>query len=443
MALSAGVVWEVRPSAGSNTACSGGFDNTVSSPGTDYSQQNAAQFSGTAGTAVGTTTFSDSGHAFTSADVGNVIQITSGSGFTAGFYTILSETAGTATLDRSPGTGTAAHWYLGGAIATIQELITGPIAVAQNTIYIKASGTITLTSGIDLSAAGFPDQCSFIGYTSTRTDGGQVTITTTTNSVTLFILASNNIVFQNISFTNTAGTSSYGLYSSSNSPQVITFINCAFSGFTRAIYVACYYLKLFNCSFTSCTDTLATIWFEGLGGASFSAFVYGCYIHGNSSSAGIYLGAAGTCSTLTCVSSVFQSNTYGIYNSVDGNPGSGGSIHIECINCAFVSNSSDGIRNYGGGTNYAQVVDLINCIFYNNGGYGINQKVLSVLCKGYANAYYNNTNGARNDYPTFATDVTLTADPFTNDAGGVFTLNTTAGGGAACKAAGFQSTLLG
>ena len=71
------------------------------------------------------------------------------------------------------------------------------------------------------------------------------------------------------------------------------------------------------------------------------------------------------------------------------------------------------------------------------------QKVLSVLCKGYANAYYNNTNGARNDYPTFATDVTLTADPFTNDAGGVFTLNTTAGGGAACKAAGFQSTLLG
>ena len=41
MALSAGVVWEVRTTGDDTNG--GGFDSTVTSPGTDYSQQTAAQ----------------------------------------------------------------------------------------------------------------------------------------------------------------------------------------------------------------------------------------------------------------------------------------------------------------------------------------------------------------------------------------------------------------
>jgi len=54
------------------------------------------------------------------------------------------------------------------------------------------------------------------------------------------------------------------------------------------------------------------------------------------------------------------------------------------------------------------------------------------------NAYGSNTNGARNGIPVGTNDVTLTANPFNNAGSGDFSLNGTAGGGAACKGAGFQ-----
>ena len=84
---------------------------------------------------------------------------------------------------------------------------------------------------------------------------------------------------------------------------------------------------------------------------------------------------------------------------------------------------------------------------YGNGGYGANLTTGAtypgiIVIAGY-NAFGNNTSGARNNLPTETSDVTLTADPFTNAAGGNFALNNTVGGGAACRAAGIPGVFPG
>jgi hypothetical protein len=140
MAINATAVWRVRPS-GSNTN-GGGYDAGIVGAGTDYSQQNSAQASGTHGTATGTTAFSDTVAAnFTSAMVGNALYIT-GTGLTTGFYFCTAYSSATAiTLDRSPGTGTVGTWHLGGGWADFWTNTTssGPL-VPGNTVYILGSG---------------------------------------------------------------------------------------------------------------------------------------------------------------------------------------------------------------------------------------------------------------------------------------------------------------
>lgn len=144
MAVNATAIYRVRPS-GSNLN-GGGYDASISGAGTDYSRQNAAQASGSAGTATGTTTFVDAtASAFTSAMVGNAIWIASGAGFTVGAYFVTAYTsATTVTLDRSPGTGTVAVWKLGGGWADFWTNTTSTTwLVPGNIIYILGSGTPT------------------------------------------------------------------------------------------------------------------------------------------------------------------------------------------------------------------------------------------------------------------------------------------------------------
>src|SRR5271166_746827 len=161
MAVNATAVWRVRPS-GSNTN-GGGYDSGIAGAGTDYSQQNTAQATGTLGTAAGTTAFSDAGGAFTAVMIGNALWIASGAGFTAGAYFITGYTSATAiTLDRSPGTGTVANWAVGGAWAdpsTRFDTSSSPASpvVAGNIIYVLGSGTpnpASYTYDYDITTAG-------------------------------------------------------------------------------------------------------------------------------------------------------------------------------------------------------------------------------------------------------------------------------------------------
>lgn len=433
-------MWEVRPSLGSNNN-GGGFDSSVTSPGTDFSQQNSAQFAFTDGV-IATTAFTSVSHSFISSDVGNLINISSAGGGTVGFYTIISVSAGIATLDRSAGTGTGATWALGGALSTIQPLVTtsgyGGVAnaVLANVIYIKATGTITLTSAIAMSLVG---PISFIGYTSTRTDNGHVTITTATNSTQLFQPANLAVcIWQNITFTNTAGTSDHCIESGSNSLLSINFINCLMDGFTRAISVAGSRLTMFNCEVRNCTAS---------DGALFliipDCYFHACYFHTNTAGASVYITSLSVVSSMTFIDTAIYGNSIGVRNLVDNFL-----VALSFVNCVIASNTGDGIESEASSFN-AQHLHLTNTIIDGNGGFGVHLAlpsssgtIPSQLVIGANNAFRANTSGNRSHCPILPGDITLTADPFTARSSGDFTLNNTAGGGAACKAAGFQSTLI-
>src|SRR4051812_13205674 len=89
-ALPSTTVWEVRSTATAANVNGGGFNPSVASPGTDYSQQDASQFSGSdLASTVGTTNpcvVTSASHNFVSSDNGILIHINSGTNWTAGWY---------------------------------------------------------------------------------------------------------------------------------------------------------------------------------------------------------------------------------------------------------------------------------------------------------------------------------------------------------------------
>lgn len=145
MTINPTAIWRVRPS-GSN-ANGGGYDPGIASPGTDYSQQNAAHvtFNGTTITAttagVGAT-ITITGYTPAATDVANAVQISGGTNFIVGFYYIVSTGVGTWTLDRNctTGAGSAMTGAMGGGWADFWTNTTANI-VPGNTVYILGSGT--------------------------------------------------------------------------------------------------------------------------------------------------------------------------------------------------------------------------------------------------------------------------------------------------------------
>jgi len=157
-----------------------------------------------------------------------------------GFYQVVSVAVVTATLDRVAGTVgcTAGTFAIGGAL-TLPNL---PCAQVQqgNTLWLKASGTYTVTATCTI-AGGAGVQTQFIGYTTTRGDGGKATWTTATNSTRLIAYNAvpyNGITVQNFTFTNTAGTRSEAVGPAGNTlVQGLYVNNCTFDGFSTAINI--------------------------------------------------------------------------------------------------------------------------------------------------------------------------------------------------------------
>lgn len=176
-ALDAGTVWEFRATNGTSTN-GGGHNPDNASVGTDFSDQNDAQDSGTDlasadGDAVPCVVTSAT-HNFVAADNGNLIQIfETGDGFTVGFYEIVSTAGNAATLDRACGTDgakTGGDWAYGGALDILTDaLLEGMIA--GNTIYVKNDGTMTLGGALDVANDGTTANPIIIeGYNASRGD---------------------------------------------------------------------------------------------------------------------------------------------------------------------------------------------------------------------------------------------------------------------------------
>lgn len=171
MALNAAIVWETRTTATAANANGGGFKTGAT--GTDFSQQDAAQYSLTGVTTAGADAVLLSGSA--AADmVGNIAYISSGTNFTVGRYEITSVSVGVSiTLDRNCASAAGALGVvaIGGALSlgSSDDAIFETM-VAGNKMFVK-SGTYTLNGTVSISAAGSTTVPIIIeGYASTRGD---------------------------------------------------------------------------------------------------------------------------------------------------------------------------------------------------------------------------------------------------------------------------------
>lgn len=467
MAVSNKAVFELRPATGNNLN-GGGFITGAS--GTDFSQQTSPQatFNGTSVTAttagVGAT-ITITGYTVVAGDVGNLLRIASGTNYTAGLYQIASVNTGanTWTLDRNctTGAGAAMVGRMGGCLATLEQFISDAGANAQPGGYIcYAVGTETITSVIiwntnfntNANGGNTAVTCGGVqvnGYTTTRTDNGQFTITTATNSTPLVRHngSTGGVTYYNVTFTTSAATVDNGItiQTSDAFATRLGFDNCLFDLLKQAVFCSdgntqndttIHGLTMRNCEVKRSTT-------HGIVCASMT-FLSDCYIHDNTGD-GVHVNTSllNIRGILIMNRVICYNNTgCGVQNTELANSlGSGGQMNY-LTNCAMVSNGSDGFKSTISGNNGMPLLFLQNNIFYGNTGIGVNAAVLYVVGLGGYNAFGSNTGGARStQWPTLTGDVALSGDPFTNKSGGDFSLNSTAGAGAACKQVGFPGVL--
>jgi len=211
MALSSSIVWEIRSTGTAGMVNGGGFKTGAS--GTDFSQQNAAQYALT-----GVTTAAADAILLTAsaaADmVGNVARIVSGTNFTVGWYEIISVVVGVSiTLDRTctSAAGALGVINIGGAISfnsTFEDSF-GEALIGGNIVYVK-SGTVTMGSAMSVASVSATGTAPirWIGYNSTRGDNPSIS----SGTQPIIAAGSNTVTFganwhvSYISFTTTAPT---------------------------------------------------------------------------------------------------------------------------------------------------------------------------------------------------------------------------------------------
>jgi hypothetical protein len=440
MALPSTTVWEVRPTNGADTN-GGGFVTGAS--GTDYSQQNSPHvvFDGVtiAGHTAGVTaTVIITGYTVAATDVGNIVQITGGTGFTTGFYQIQSVNTGanTWTLDRNATSGAATGMTgnMGGALKTIGQVITILSTTNQNaidqTVYVKAEAVISTAA--EFNIGGITNNATFVGYTSTRTDNGQVTIKANASTVTNNAL----IRLDGIRIYNFAVD---GNYSGSNRCSCIGFsvvgsgsllVNCLAKNMTEQGFT----FSNGNNTSINCVATNAggggnpAYTFSSNNGQNYfvNCIAYACPAIGFSGSGGVLTGCIAGNNTGT-----------GQHGFLMG--GADGPMLVD--RCLAYGNGGDGFHISSPGEIVGQIT---NCISYGNGAFGINAGAAlpspGLYYLNY-NAYGGNTSGNLNNVTAGANDVSLSADPTTAGASNNFALNSAAGGGAAVKGAGFPGVL--
>lgn len=310
------------------------------------------------------------------------------------------------------------------------------MSAAGDILYVKASATYTLTTTVTLTQDGTTSGRILIeGYTSTPgARDGRPTITSATNSVSLFTLnAASYIHFRHLRLTHTASTRGNAFTGATANSTNITIEDliidgCAigYDGTSRAAD----WLVVSGCEIKNCTS-------HGIANDSSittpaGTFLFGCDIHDNTGS-GVF-GSSSTASWFV-VGCIFDTNSYGFRDSATSR-----TQQYQFEACTFVDNTNDGIEIDA--TTGGAMIWLSNCVFYGNGGYGID--VQDTLAETDARrwivrncAYGSNTSGARNGITAGLGDVTLSADPFIDRAGRDFTPNSAAGGGPLIRGAAF------
>lgn len=416
MAIPTDTVWEVR-TTGSDTACGGGFaPSKKGATGVNYSQQDSVQTTISAVlSAVGTTTLTATGSPFTNLHLGNLIQITGGT-LTSGFYCIQGFTdANNVVLDRSPGTGTLSTGYIGGALAN-PGTVSGKM-VGGNKAWIK-SGTYTINSSsnnvpggvVALPAGVNNSQTAMLGYGTTRGDSGRPLFQASSiTSASIFNCTNQGIFISNIMIDG-AGLSPLRGFNL-NASGGIAF-NCKATNFTNGAFVtgAFYFCEASGCTTVAVFNT--------------AALCFGCYSHDNNH--------YGFSECQTCIFCISANNTGGTYYGFYRSAASG-----YYSNCIAIGNAGSGFYSDA----FVAGTEIINCIAWANGGYGIEAFYTDFFVV-YNFAAGGNTSGNFIAQPSSAANlsgvVTLSRNPFNNSASKDFSLNTFVDGGGLCRSKGIS-----
>lgn len=460
-AISANTAWEVR-SVSSDTN-GGGF--VALATGTDMSQfnnKNAAgctscqsttiNISTTDAVAAGTTTITSATGNFSAALVGNIVEFSGGTGSIAAVWKQVTGFTGatTITIDSSIAASTGMTMNIGGALATIGKALA--VMTAQNIIFVKATATYTITANLTLANQFVPTNTApanqLIGYTTTRADAGRATIQLSTNSNLTALDATNgqgwwisNFVVDCNSLTGSSGM----IINTWSVVRNVKVMNCLGAG---AVRLANGSARLIDSEITANTPSSSA---GAVNSAGAATSIERCYVHDNVGTGIVVLGSGATV----------------LYNVIASNSGAAGNGILATgngphtiLNNTIYNNALDGI-GMTSSTALGLASTVRNNLLISNGRYGFNGYTGN---PGYGkfpqwdgNAYFGNTTNPRNNADDTGTtnpinaanpytntlDVTLTATPFTNAGTHNFTLNSTAGGGAAAKGTGTPGALPG
>jgi hypothetical protein len=364
--------------------------------------------------------------------VGNFVSVyTDGAGAPTGFVArVTAVSSTTITLSTTAKSGTAPTTAASGITAVVGGAWAGPsgtsgfpLSFVTNTltntsgdptrVNLKNDQTYSITAAI---TAGNTGLIYFQGYTSTFGDGGRFTVDGGTSgaSYTLLTLSAGQVEVRDAVFQNNGatGTSNGVSMSGASLMERVKVTSVRGSGFAM-LSSGC---AVIECEATACNQgNSATLAGFGMGGGRATR----CVAHDNtgSNNRGFRLSTANAV-LVDCVS------------DTNGNVGfdmaGGGSIH-------------GGVAYANGGPGVlvaASVTTTIeNVVLANNGTFGA-----TVTAGGFARliscAFRSNTSGETSGVADATGTVTLTADPFTDAANRDFSLNDTAGGGAACRGAG-------
>ncbi len=392
MALATGTVWEIR--ANGTATGGGGFVAT----GTDRSQQDAVHATFTDLVIDGTTNtdITSATIPFASDDVGNIVNITSGTGFTTGRYEVKSVASTVATMDRSVGTlsSTGGNGVLGGAMTLIDANLED--LAAGNTAWIANDATHTLSANIAMAQAGaVSTPIRIIGYNTSRDD-----LSDDTGTRPLVAAGANSFTFDGshiqVSFLNVTTTASNGLNLASTEGK---FIYCKSNNTSGSARNA---IKL-----SSTTNFAILCEGQSTNGDGFNVGADGtvtlCYTH-DSGNRGIFTNG----DNITIISCVIDTCAEGIRINTESNI---------VINCTIYNSSGTGLR-----LNTGSESDVIINVIFDNCGTGLDGVSSADTSHNLINCNFSNNSTDKANWGGTSINETALAPGFTDAPNGDFTV---------------------
>lgn len=423
MAIAATVVIEMR--AGSADTNAGGF--VPGSSGTDWSQQANPQYSVTDAVTNTTSTVTSATAAFGTDVVGNLASLNEG-GTTRWFQIITRTNATTIVLDRATnGTGTGQTLKIGGAIGMTSGGFRFKSFLAGGAkIWLNGSFSVTGSAPLWNQAGTVLNPIIFEGYAVTRGDGGRATITRTANSIDCLDISVDFIIVKNLKL-----------------DQGVNFNTCLGISGSKCWVENCWFIASdtdgngsIRVDLTGNNNTLhrCLIDCNSKGGQGVSVSGTGnviqhCTQTGSHEETGIVVSAGPT----TIQYSIIRNN------ALDGILHSGANGLVLRHNDVW-KNARDGVRLTSSGNGLGNV-SMQGNIFGRNTSYDVRYTPADISANtGTAdwakvevkdNAFWSTGTGKSLNLPAFGNDLTLTANPFTDDTTTFnFSLNSVAGGGA-------------